>query len=294
MNKIVLASILALGATQANATYLSAILGTNGADLTLEDNSREQWVDVDGNGQINAGDQLVGFLRFDAYSPPATNTNNDLYVTFSQTFGGDFAFDPIALGFTQYAGTFSAATLNFIDYTGATDYITTDLSGGVVAAIADIEANGSVAFTAGIVEPEDFFAFETEVLEFGVTDFVIDPSLTSTTATSFALGNFGAGLSIITNNLPVDFNRTIGTNFSSFLNPLGYGQGNLYDLAVINGNFGGICQNSPTCDQTVQGMTDGFVDNADVVINAVPEPTSLALLGLTLGMFGFRKKVARK
>ncbi len=175
MKRLILASILALGATQASATYLSAISGANGANLTLEDNSREQWVDVDNSGTFNAGDKLTGFLKIDAFNPPGVSANNELYVLFEQTFGGDFApiFGPP--GFTKYVGSFSDVFLEFIDYSGSTDWTTgaSSLATGVgpgslaIDGPDGIRTKGTVAFTAGLVEPEDFFAFETEFLQAG-------------------------------------------------------------------------------------------------------------------------------
>jgi len=292
--RLILACMLALGASsQAHATYLSALLGSGDANTTFEDQSREEWVDVDGDGFLGAGDKLQGILRFDSFNPPDTDANNTLYVTFEQTFGDDFSASCNANGCVYY-GTFSEVSLNFYDYTGTTNWgLDGDLSGGLSAAITDVQANGTLAFSAGLVNPEDFFAFQTARLQPGLTDYVLDPSLLSEISTSQTLGSFGAGLSITLNNLPVIFNQVLGVSFSHLGDDFGIGQ--LYQMAVVNGNFGGICQEYNTageCIQTIQGLPSGFINNADVVLNttAVPEPTTLALLGLGLGLIGFRKR----
>jgi len=302
MNKLLIASILTIGATQvANADYLSALTGAGGSDIIFEDNSREFWVDENLNGRIDAGDKLEGFLRFDSYDPGQT-TNNELYVVFSQTFGSDFSGVAGVTGGTVYSGTFSEVQLDFIDYTGSTNWVdpNTDLSdsaGGIAAALADITSNGTIAFSAGLAEPEDFFGFKTTELFAGVNDFVLDPTLTAEVGISTSLGNFGGGLTVTTNNIDVIFNRSIVSSFEgNGTIPAGSQQNDfLYDIAIVNGNFGGICQetdNNGDCIRTVQGLNGGFLDNADAVMNVtrVPEPTSIALLGLGLLGFSFSKR----
>ncbi len=286
MKRVLIASILVLGTSHAQAaTYLGAIAGAAGSNLTLEDNSREQWVDVDGNGQINAGDRLEGFLRFDSFNPPAQGANNNLYVTFSQTFGTDFSGTSLGGGFTQYRGTFSSVTLNFLEGAFSQDWSTADLSGGVATAIAALTSEGTSAFKAGLVSADDFFAFQTGALEAGVTDYVQNPALTTSILSSNPLGNFGAGLSVYDININAIFERSITTTFLS--GSTIYGAGKKYDLAVINGNFGGINDGVGT----VQNMPNGFVDNADVVIHAtIPEPGVISLLGLGLVSLGAAKR----
>jgi len=297
MKRYIFASILAFTASQADAgPYLDAILGAGLSNLTLEDNSREQFVDIDGDGRISAGDQLIGLLRIDSFNPPSTPSGNSMYVTFSQTFGTDFTSEAIAGG-TRYGGTFSDVTLSFYEKAGGftQDWTVEDLSSGVGTGIAAIQAEGIKAFDAVLGTPQDYFTFETQVLGGAgqPADFVVDPSATSTIPTSQILGNFSAGLSIINNNLAgVTFDKTIATNFLNNVTGINYGIGNLYQLAVVNGNFGGIFQGPGT----VQNMAEGFVDNADFVLHAsvqAPEPNEIALLGLGLGLLGLRRKFAR-
>ncbi len=297
MKRYLIASLLIAGASNVQAaSYLSAIIGALGNDLTFEDNSREQWVDVDGSKTINAGDRLEGFLKFDAFNPPATSLNNELYVTFSQTFGNDFAAQAETLNRMSYSGSFSSVTLNFLEKAGgfSTDWITADLSSGVQTAITALEAEGFSAFKAGLVNPEDFFAFQTAKLSLA-KDFVQNPDATSKVPTSEGLGNFGAGLTIYDIQIAATFNRVIQSTFDNNTTAFGVdnnGLNYLYDLAIVNGNFGGICQNNPSCTNTTQNMKGGFVDNADAVINAkfIPEPTIISLLGIGLLGLGASKR----
>ena len=179
--------------------------------------------------------------------------------------------------------------------------------GGIDSAItAILDAEGTVQATFGVSSlagSTDFFAFRTSDLG-GLSplpDFVAGGiALTETVVTSLSLGNFGGGLSVIDNFQPnkVIYNRLIP---SLFTNSLGtFGLGSLYDLAVVNGNFGGILENPITgalLQNADPGLNDiSFVDNADVVINAlvVPEPASACVWATLIAVGGVSARRRRK
>ena len=320
-----IAALCVLGNTADAGTWLSALAGSPN-NLTVEDDSREVFVDADNSGSITAGDALVGYARADALQPGG-DPGNSLYAVFSQTFG-PITPTPGGLGGTVYSGSFiptplgapgaldtilptingatpisAGAMIAVVDTNGApfsSNLITDALPplGGVLGGIGGVlDAEGSLGATFGIGAMSDFFAFQTSELGggSGLPDFVTGGiGLTEGVLTSLQLGNFGAGLSVIDNPFAgtAFYNRVIPSIFN------GIGAGNLYDLAVVNGNFGGINQGGGPAD-LVQNATPGanhlnFINNADLVVNAtvVPEPASLlgfAAIGIA-GVVGRRRR----
>jgi len=309
---------LAVLAGSAQASIVSRLGNAQPSDLFLEDDSRELLIDVDQSGSLSPGDVLLGYAKIAQTSPPAASANNDIYAVFSQTFDPVTFNAQAAFGGTRYSGGFlptpnigngyslqellagnnavnpisANALLAFVDVAGpavfSQDLATVSLPGlgnvdGAIASILDGE--GTVQFTAGLSEAADFFQFETVPLG-GVgqpADFVLNPAATQTISTSTQLGNFGAGLSVIDNFIPLaTFNQTIISLFPQNNTGINWGQGNLYDLSVVNGNFGGIFDGVGL----QQGGGLSFVNNADVVVNAtvVPEPGTLLLWGVMCGL----------
>lgn len=311
------------------ASIFSRLFASQPNNLTFEDDSRELLLDVDGNGGVSPGDVLVGYAAIGNTFNPATGVDNSIYAVFSQTFdGATFGSVTNGAGNTRYFGEFTATPsasiasldnllpnlsasiggfapgtmLAFVEVAGgfSQDLITANLPalGNVNGAITNIlDAEGSLAFTAGLVNTEDFFAFETAFLP-PSRDFVANGiAVTETISSSLILGNFGAGLSMTGNYLgsSVIFNRVIQSEFFVNGSDTNYGEGELYDLAITNGNFGGI-NTGDGSDPTalVQGGGMSFINNADAVVSAtiVPEPSSIvAFLAVgALGVVGARRR----
>lgn len=320
-----LAALHILSATSVQAASIFARLqAAQPGSLLFEDDSREMLFDIDNNGSVSPGDVLVGYAAIGQTSNPTTGVNNSIYAVFSQTFDpatfgsntnvqgtryfGEFAATPSASvasldnllpTLSASIGGFAPGTMiAFVEVAGgfSENLITTNLPalGGIDGAITDIlDAEGTLAFTAGLQDPEDFFVFETTRLT-AATDFVAGSiDLTEDIPFSSQLGNFGAGLSITGNYLGnmVTFNRVIGTTFEVASTGNIYGFGNLYDVAILNGNFGGI---NDGAGGLIQGGGLNFVNNADLVVNAtvVPEPSSIvAFLAVgALGVVGARRR----
>src|SRR5690606_37565385 len=134
--------------------------------------------------EVDGGDTRY-FGEFTATPSASIASLDNLLPTLSASIGG---FAPgTMLAFVEVAGGFSQ------------DLTTADLPalGNVNGAITNIlDAEGSLAFTAGLVNPEDYFAFETAFLP-PSRDFVANGiAVTETISSSLILGNFGAGLSM--------------------------------------------------------------------------------------------------
>jgi hypothetical protein len=320
------AAVLCLS-SNVEASITGLLAGALGSNLTFFDESREVFVDVDGNGFLGTDDALVGYARVDVTSPPATPGGNEIYAVFSQTFGTlDFPGEAVGIG-TRYDGTFIATTapgstldallpanslalggfsgsamIAFIEVAGgfSEDLTSVALGGsGVLSKITGIlDAEGTVAFTAGISDPADFFAFETAILTASTNYITGGVALTDTILTTLSLGNFGAGLSITDNFLGpnVIFNRVLETLFFHN-NGAGMTFGfdtvamvnEKYDLTIFNGNFGGIFENPGTVQNGSSAAGElSFINNADAAVNAtvIPEPASVAIW-FGVGVIGF-------
>ena len=65
----VLAALLALPVSSANAGVLSSLLSFNGIEDVLIDQSRSNFDDLDNNGVFSTGDILSGFVSIDQADP---------------------------------------------------------------------------------------------------------------------------------------------------------------------------------------------------------------------------------
>ena len=69
----VLAALLALPVSSANAGVLSSLLSFNGLEDVLIDQSRSNFDDLDNNGVFSTGDILSGFVSIDQADPDNDN-----------------------------------------------------------------------------------------------------------------------------------------------------------------------------------------------------------------------------
>jgi large repetitive protein len=150
-----------------------------------------------------------------------------------------------------------------------------------------LSSEGTVRFSAGFgsgpTNSDDFFSFETQLLGTpSIPDFVADLSVLPTLSSSLGLGQFGAGLTVLDNFMPTTFNETVVTQFSQFSTQKSYNA--TVDVAVVNGNFGGALLSLPGNPPVyVQDGFADFINNADLVINAVIEPPEIQIVKLTNG-----------
>jgi len=209
-----LLATLCLAAPASAGVFVDEVIANGiGEDFTVNDNSREVWVDVNNDGFVNDGDQLYGYLRIDTPDP----LQNNVYAVFSQViqvpspdgFAGDL------LSTNGGLNTLTGADASVIDPLSIfavyeipgglnPDLIDVDALASVDDAIDAIVAQGDLLFTGGVVDSDDFLGFNftkpSNALKTGA----------ELSASSTAFATVIGGLTIIDNYTPITFQDVNG------------------------------------------------------------------------------------
>lgn len=299
-------AVALLGAAALPAQAVTVNQGlTPGVLNTLEDQNREAYIDVDGDGLISVGDVFIGFVRLDDFLPQGVSADNQVYGIFSQqieAISGQF----VQLGPTTAAGlTLSALTGMAIDGDGIAALFDFAADPGVnliqspgdtgavdIFDLFDFITTGStLRLVAGFREADDFFTVN-------ITNPLVAPGGANagipTVPASVTVGLFDAGLSILFNNTNFDFAEAVASlNPWPLIPPVI----TTHQLAIAAGTLRGaagdgneaIFTNAPgftQCSSVAGSIPCGFTTDADFFVfpvqEQVPAPASLALIGLGL------------
>lgn len=305
---LALALGFAAGAAQAVTINNGLVAGSN----TLEDASRETYVDVNNDGRFNAGDVIFGYIQIANLSPAGLVANNQIYGIFSQQIAASSSGRNVVFEATTAAG------LTLKDLTGGnanvganalaafydrstpyTNLITTSAP-GAPSSMQDylnyIYNNGTLRVVAGFGDADDFLVSEIN------STFSGSMSVGSSNA---PIINLSSGIRVAANDgaFSVLYNNTDWVFNEQALTPTIDGQ-----ILVSGGSTTGSGNSTPLpqtwldagagnrqCTSSAGVDTNcGFTDKNDFVVDVakrVPEPGSLSLFSAALlGLAGFARR----
>ncbi|MFL5245605.1 MAG: hypothetical protein ACJ8FY_26210 [Gemmataceae bacterium] len=284
---------------------LSGVL-VPGTQNQLEDEDREHVYDVNGNGIVDTGDVLVGYLRINDRSVPQPGVplGNQVYAIFSQTIvttvPGGFGVTGVVLAPTPSVSPHSLQSILGVstavlpegtifavyDKAGgfATDFLNNPQGPPIETNLQAIASQGTLEVAGGFsaTHPSDFFS----------------AVITDNRATTIAgintiplnnlVGSDAGGLSILVNNTGFDFATAINVQ-----NPLTQTSDN-YQLGA-SGKISGAVGDAAYAKYGNPGFQTNTNFNVFPTTAAVPEPASFclaitALVGLAGGNMLRRRK----
>lgn len=297
--------IAAVGGAQAVTINGGLVGGLN----SVLDESRESYVDANSNGLFDAGDVIFGYIRISDFQPSGLAGNNQVWGVFSQQVLAASSGRNVIFGATTVAGLTlndllgndanvdASAVAAFYDRpTSYVDLINNNPPGppsSMPGYLDYIRNNGTLRLVASLDGVDDFLYSEIslQATALGVSigsanGAFANPALNSGVTVA---SNYGA-FSFSYNNTSFDFDDV--TSFNPVTGSFVTG-----DIIISSGTTSGANGSntlpSPSnwkeaggsfaqCGTTAGDVACGFQNKNDFLVNAVPEPGSLALTSLAL------------